>query len=331
MGQKKVTLKDIAEYTGLATNTVSRVLNGKPYYTEEVERKVKDAIRRLGYISNSSASALKSGSTRTVAILYDDMVNPFYSYMTSIMAGRFSGEGYDTIIFSNYGKSAFIEYDLICKVLSRNPDAVVSFIEPAADAATVLRNYGIPFLIFGRDGSDSGFDSVCANEVEGGRIAAAHLLSKGRRDMIYIGTERSVKVCTDRLSGFSEALRQNGLTLAGGDAYFTKEQGFDFIADAVALRAGSGIFCYNDMIAFELLRRLDDKGFSVPKDFSIIGYDNIQGVLGLPPIITTVDVDNKQMADVGAEVLLLKMKNEQYRDRDFNKFHIPRLVPGGTT
>ena len=75
--KKKVTLKDIAEKTGLSVNTVSRVLNKKPYYTKEVEEKVNAACKELGYIVDMNASGLRSGSTRTVAILYDDLVNPF--------------------------------------------------------------------------------------------------------------------------------------------------------------------------------------------------------------------------------------------------------------
>ena len=76
--KKKVTLKDIAARTGLSVNTVSRVLNKKPYYTKEVEEKVTTACKELGYIVDMNASGLRSGSTHTIAILFDDLTNPFY-------------------------------------------------------------------------------------------------------------------------------------------------------------------------------------------------------------------------------------------------------------
>ena len=75
--KKKVTLKDIAAKTGLSVNTVSRVLNKKPYYTKEVEEKVTAACKELGYIVDMNASGLRSGSTHTIAILFDDLINPF--------------------------------------------------------------------------------------------------------------------------------------------------------------------------------------------------------------------------------------------------------------
>ena len=94
MEKKKVTLKDIAARTGLSVNTVSRVLNKKPYYTKDVEARVNAACKELGYIVDMNASGLRSGSTRTIAILYDDLVNPFYSYTTDIISKRFEKSGY---------------------------------------------------------------------------------------------------------------------------------------------------------------------------------------------------------------------------------------------
>lgn len=330
-GARKVTLKDIAEYTGLASNTVSRVINNRPYFSKEVEEKVKQAIDKLGYISNASASALKSGSTRTVAIAYDDMLNPFYSYMTSIMAKRFSQEGYDSVIFSNHGRSAFIDRDMLRKILARNPDAIVSFIEPATETKSLLAEYAVPFLVFGRDGSVSGFDSVCADEVEGGKLAGRHLGALGRSAYYYIGSERTVKVCTDRLEGYRAGLSEYGVTLPDENVFFRKEYASEALFDKLAVNPGAAVFCYSDMLAFETLRVLTEKGFRTPQDFAIVGYDNVQGMLGLPDFITTIDVDTHQMADVGAEVLLLKIRNDKYRNREFNKYHTPRLIRGQTT
>ena len=150
--KKKVTLKDIAARTGLSVNTVSRVLNKKPYYTKEVEEKVTTACKELGYIVDMNASGLRSGSTHTIAILFDDLTNPFYSYTTDIISKRFEEKGYNSIIFSNNGKSAYVDYDMIRSVVARKPDGILSFLEPAADMVNFIKDTGIPFEIFGRDG-----------------------------------------------------------------------------------------------------------------------------------------------------------------------------------
>ena len=154
--RKKVTLKDIAARTGLSVNTVSRVLNKKPYYTKEVEERVSAACKELGYIVDMNASGLRSGSTRTVAILYDDLVNPFYSYTTDIISKRLEEHGYNSIMFSNNNRSPYADYELMRAVYSRKPDGVLSFLEPTEDLVPFIQNSGVPFVIFGRDGSPYG-------------------------------------------------------------------------------------------------------------------------------------------------------------------------------
>ena len=159
-GKKKVTLRDIAEKTGLSVNTVSRVLNKKPYYTKEVEEKVNAACKELGYIVDMNASGLRSGSTRTVAILYDDLVNPFYSYTTDIISKRLEERGYNCIMFSNNDRSPYVDYELMRNVMARKPDAILSYLEPQSDLLDFIKNTGIPFVIFGRDGTPYGMTGI---------------------------------------------------------------------------------------------------------------------------------------------------------------------------
>ena len=175
-GKKKITLRDIAAKTGLSVNTVSRVLNKKPYYTKEVEEKVNAACKELGYIVDMNASGLRSGSTHTIAILFDDLINPFYSYTTDIISKRFEEVGYNSIIFSNNGKSAYVDYEMMRSVMARKPDGILSFLEPAEDMVDFIKETGIPFVIFGRDGAPYGMCGVCADEEYGGYVAGKHLL-----------------------------------------------------------------------------------------------------------------------------------------------------------
>lgn len=169
--KKKVTLKDIAAKTGLSVNTVSRVLNKKPYYTKEVEEKVTAACKELGYIVDMNASGLRSGSTHTIAILFDDLINPFYSYTTDIISKRFEENGYNTIIFSNNGKSAYVDYEMMRSVMARKPDGILSFWSRKRIWSILSNRQGIPFVIFGRDGSPYGMVGIDADEEYGGYLA----------------------------------------------------------------------------------------------------------------------------------------------------------------
>ena len=229
--RKKVTLKDIAARTGLSVNTVSRVLNKKPYYTKEVEERVNAACKELGYIVDMNASGLRSGSTRTVAILYDDLVNPFYSYTTDIISKRLEEHGYNSIMFSNNNRSPYADYELMRAVYSRKPDGVLSFLEPTEDLVPFIQNSGIPFVIFGRDGAPYGMLGINADEVRGGAVAGKHLLDCGCRRPVYAGSWHDVKVCLDRQKGFAEALAEGGVELSPEQIIYAREVPFETLID----------------------------------------------------------------------------------------------------
>lgn len=331
-GKKKITLKDIAAYTGLSVNTVSRVLNKKPYYTKEVEEKVTEACRALGYIADRNASGLRSGSTRTIAIVFDDLVNPFYSYTTDIISRIFEEHGYNTIIFSNNARSPYLDYDLIRNVLSRKPDGILSFLEPAEDTVAFIRDTGIPFVIFGRDGAPYSMRGVDADEEFGGKLAGQHLVSRGYKNLAYIGSWHDVKVCLDRQRGFADALESAGLTLDPSHIFYIREALPDEIVDKLIADGVDGLFCYNDIIAFVMIEAIERRGLVTGRDYGIVGYDNIQQMLRMPRFLTTIDVNVYEFARAGAEVMLALLAGEEKAAVPlFRETHVSVLIEGRST
>lgn len=329
--KKKVTLKDIAARTGLSVNTVSRVLNKKPYYTKEVEEKVNAACRELGYIVDMNASGLRSGSTHTIAILFDDLINPFYSYTTDIISKRFEEKGYNCIIFSNNGRSAYVDYDLIRSVIARKPDGILSFLEPEKEVVEFIKGTGIPFVIFGRDGAPYGMRGVNADEEAAGRMAGEHLCACGYQNFAYIGSWHDVKVCLDRQNGFCAALAAHGVQLPPEKVFYIREQDFDEMVDRLVEEGADGIFCFNDIIAFIVVQALEQRGREAGIDFGIVGCDNIQRMMRMPGFLTTIDAGCEEFAETGAEVMLRLLSGEEEELPSFSTTHSPVLVQGRST
>lgn len=329
--KKKVTLKDIAAKTGLSVNTVSRVLNKKPYYTKEVEEKVNAACRELGYIVDMNASGLRSGSTHTIAIIFDDLINPFYSFTTDIISKRFEEKGYNSIIFSNNGRSAYVDYELIRRAIARKPDGILSFLEPDAETADFIKGTGIPFIIFGRDGSPYGMRGVNADEVSAGRTAGEHLYSCGYRNFAYIGSWHDIKVCLDRQNGFCEALAVHGVQLREDKIFYIREQDFDEMIDKLVADGIDGIFCFNDIIAFIVVQALEQRGKEAGIDYGIVGCDNIQRMMRMPGFLTTIDAGCEEFAETGAEVMLHLLAGDAEELPSFSATHSPFLVQGRST
>ena len=330
-GKKKITLKDIAAKTGLSVNTVSRVLNKKPYYTKEVEEKVTAACKELGYIVDMNASGLRSGSTHTIAIIFDDLVNPFYSYTTDIISKRFEEAGYNSIIFSNNGKAAYVDYELMRSVMARKPDGILSFLEPAEDMVSFIKETGIPFVIFGRDGAPYGMCGVNADEEYGGYIAGKHLLDRGYRKLAYIGSWHDVKVCLDRQKGFERALAERGLAADPARVFYIRERDFGEMVDKLVASGADGIFCFNDIIAFIVIEALEARGMEAGTDYGIVGYDNIQQMLRMPRLITTIDVGSRDFAEAGAAAMLALLAGKELPAETFCDTHKSFLVKGKTT
>ena len=329
--KKKVTLKDIAARTGLSVNTVSRVLNKKPYYTKEVEERVNAACKELGYIVDMNASGLRSGSTRTIAILYDDLVNPFYSYTTDVISKRFEEHGYNLIMFSNNDRSPYVDYEMMRIVMARKPDGILSFLEPAADMVDFIKETGIPFVIFGRDGSPYGMTGVCADEKGGGRAAGEHLLSCGYRSPVYVGSWHDVKVCLDRQEGFAEVLRKEGVELTPDRIFYIREHDFAEMIDRIAALGADAVFCFNDMIAFVVIEALAERGVVAGRDIGVVGYDNVQQMLKMPRFITTIDVGGHDFAEYGAAAMLDLLSGEPAGMAPFTEKHAPPAVVQGDT
>ena len=328
--KKKITLKDIAAKTGLSVNTVSRVLNKKPYYTKEVEEKVTAACKELGYIVDMNASGLRSGSTHTIAIIFDDLINPFYSYTTDIISKRFEEAGYNSIIFSNNGKTAYVDYDLMRSVMARKPDGILSFLEPAEDMVDFIRGTGIPFVIFGRDGAPYGMHGVNADEEYGGYVAGKHLLDRGYRKLAYVGSWHDVKVCLDRQKGFERAIAEKEVAVLSR-VFYIRERNFEEMIGELVASDADAIFCFNDITAFIIIEALEARGMEAGIDYGIVGYDNIQQMLRMPRLITTVDVGSRDFAEAGADAMLALLTGEEVPAMSFFDMHKPFLVKGKTT
>lgn len=330
---KKITLKDIAIATGLGTNTVSKVLNKKPYYSKEVEEKILKAVKELGYIPNTIAANLRRGSSNTIAIVFDDLINPYYSFMTFTIAQILSKNKYNLMMFTNFGESSFLEPDLLSQIMSRKTDAIISFIEPDGDSVEMILKSNIPFLLLGRNMQEKGIDSLYSNDCEGGRIATTHLIETGHKKIAYVGAHPDISIDKMRFSGYKKALEENNIQFNPQNVcYFSDFKSIDLLTKHLVKNIdANAIFCFNDIFSFGIKKELHELGFSLPKDYSLVGYDNIQKYLSLPKIITTIGINNKKIAALSAEIILAKIQNPENYPKITETNFEPILIKGETT
>ncbi len=330
--EKKVTIRDIAAETGLSLNTISKVLNKKPYYSKATETRVMEAVEKLGYIPNAIASSLRAGRSKTVAIVFDDLINPYYSVMTLSIARVLAQSRYDVMVFSNYGASSFLDVTLFNKIVSRKLDAVISFLEPQPELTETIVRSGIPFLLVGRKGNDARIDALSSDDVAGGRMAVNHLIERGHTRIAYIGAHPAISADAERFQGYCEALAAHGIPQCDDYvAYLSDYQTFEALARRLTELPVDAVFCFNDCFSYSIINELKRRGKLVPRDYAWVGYDNIQRALSLPVLLTTVSIDTDYMGKCAVDVLLKKIEGDDTYHKILQKPIGVSLFLGETT
>ena len=180
-GIRRVTLQDIARETGYSINTVSHALRNKDDIARETRERIQRVAQDMGYMGNQIASSLRSGRTRTLAVILGNMSNPFYGIMADTIQDVAAARDYSLQIMCSRER-AELEQRLVESAVSRRVDGILLF--PTNDSLPTVKRLqalGIPFVLMSRTLGDGIADSVTSDEVQGAYLAAAHLIEHGHR------------------------------------------------------------------------------------------------------------------------------------------------------
>ena len=308
----KVTLKDIARQTGYSVNTVSHALAGKTDIAPATREEIARVAREMGYIRNTAASSLRSGRSRTIALILPDAANPNFIIMFRGIEAFFRQKSY-TVFVLNTDEDPGIERDAIRAALAQNADGII--LCPAADDEEnlqYLQGTGVPFCLIGRR-TEGGADYVICDDEMGGYLAAGHLFDAGHRELALFNGDMRISAASERLAGVRRALQERGaalpadrilsLSVKTGDS--NRAQMRTFFEQHPAL---SGLIAFSDLLAYEAICVLEEMGKRVPQDISVVGFDNICSDFSFSPALSSVSVSKKTMAATAAELIWAKIE-----------------------
>jgi len=313
---------DVARLAGVSRATVSYVLNGltkgRVPISDETRQRVLDAIEELGYEPDARAQALRSGSTKTIALIIPDLRNPhFCEYATGIEeAARASG--YHMLLSSTTLND---EYAVeVFKDLSRRRfDGLIiasSFILESKEAQVILdqvRKSGLPIVEL----SDNyGVDSVAVDYRNATMEVMDYLLSLGHRriGLIYgVGGVGGHELADDRIEPYRASLNDANLPIDTDlivECGPTIADGYQASLKLLELDSRpTAIISVNDLLAIGAVRAAVDLGLQVPKDISFVSYDNIPMADYLVPRLTTVTKDALTLGRKAFEILLARIQD----------------------
>ena len=301
--QKVVTLKDIAEALNTSINTVSRALKDKPDISYKMKELVKKKALELGYIPNHVAVSLRNGSTRTIAIAFDNLMNPYYMIMADQLTTKLLELKYDTLIYRI--EKGIITNELIYKIFSRKVDAIICFSEPNQEICDSCKKQNIPLVLVGRKNKYLDVSSISCDDITGGYLACKALFDAGCKMVGYLGAPRNIECSRRRNDGFRQYIKDNNYTFIPENYMYLSmdNEKIDKYIDKMLENGVDGVFCFNDMMAFDVMTYLKTKGYKVPRDIKIVGYDGLQENFSIPFNIASISFNKEAFVSKILDIL----------------------------
>lgn len=309
--KKPVTLKDIANDTGFSITTVSHALRDMADISEATKAVIRDRANALGYIGNASASSLRSGYSKTVAVLLGDLSNPHFSFMAKEIEMLLRQYGYSAF-FMNTNENEDVERAAIMLALSKQVDGII--LCPAqnhsnSDNLRFILNTHTPCVLIGRHFADVSVSCVACDDRKGGYLAGNHVLQRGHRHILYVDTPFKNSSAVERRDGFLQALQEFSEPVRFSVVPF--DEGGDYLKAVTTPQKNpyTAIIAFNDLIAWDILCRLPKFGLRAPEDVSLVGFDNLHSCLPLPFPLTSVSSSKIRMPRKAVELLMEQILN----------------------
>jgi len=304
-----VTLREVAEAAGVSTATVSLVVNKKKdaRIAEETRRRVKEAIRTLGYRPNAMAKTLVSGTSKFIGLVADGVATtPFAGQIIHGAQDEAWKHGYALLIANTEGNSE-LEQDAIAMMLEYKVRGILysTWFHRATDIPAPLRE--ADFVLVNCFSQEPGARAVVPDEVQGGRSATGVLLRNGHRRIAFINATIPAPAKDGRLAGYRQALEEAGVPFDPDlvmESYPDQEGGYR-ATEELLKRNVSAVFCYNDRMAMGLYDGLREQGLAIPEDMAVVGFDNQEVIAAhLRPPLSTVALPHYELGAAGVRMLL---------------------------
>ena len=319
----KTTLLDIANDVGLSKTTVSMVLNKKDInVSEETRNKIFEAAKRLNYIPNSLARSLSTKKSYTIGFIIPDIENPFFSEIAKAIETEAEKYGYSMILCNTFN-SGSKEEEYVKLLISKLIDGVIIASSGEKHKATeLLKSNEIPFVILDRqvDKQDNINGVFCDNR-SGIELGIKYLIKKGYKHIAFVGGNNKGILENSRLKYFCEIARENNIfnerlileeqfSLEGGIRATEKLIKENKLIDS--------IFYSSDVMAIGGMKYLLRKGYSIPDDIGILGYDNIGICSFIEPELTTIAQPIYSMGEEACKLLMSEINNKNKSKKIIN-------------
>lgn len=311
---------DVAELAGVSQSTVSRALAGDPTISAVTRDRVRDAARELKYYIDQNATRLRTGCTNVIAVIVicrpgqlKGDINPFYYSLLGNVCSALARAGYEALTSFQDSPANFYGYyeanrradGLIVIGTAENTEAWDYYREVAESGARMVC-WGAPY-------PDQNW--VRSDNVGGGRLATRHLIDNGYRRIVHVGSKTALqRQYADRFEGYSQEMTAHGLdpVIVQIDPMLQRiDQGRKAIIAAIESGVPfDAVFCACDQIAIGVMGELQARGYAIPEQVGVVGFDGINSGEHVAPPLSTIEPDLALASDLLVRRLRSMMTGE---------------------
>lgn len=306
----KVTSSDVAKLAGVSRSAVSRVFTPGASASKDTVARVRKAAQTLGY--RHAGHKRQQPDRNTIGLVVSSVENPFYAQATKRLSMALQARNFDTFLLVEMETVGTADA-IMARCLDQGVEGLlVSSVATISELARECEKFGIPAVFFNRVPDDTRSNCVTANNFAGGRRIGEHLVSMGHRKIAHLAGWDFASTQRDREAGLLAALRDAGLEL-----HARVSGNFDYTLARDATRAlfsgtdrPDAVFVANDHMAFACMDVLRyEFGLSIPRDVSVVGFDDVPLAAWPSYDLTTVSQPVGTMADQAIEMLVGQIEN----------------------
>lgn len=318
----KVTIKDVAKLANVSPSTVSRVISDNSRISEETKKRVNEAMISLGYHPNAIARSLVNKSTHTIGVIMPksahlSLANPFFPEALRGISARANQEGF-YVLLSVEDNEMDKHYNIENIVRAGVVDGVVMLYSRLEDETfKIFQDNKFPFVIVGKpvNGNANKVNYVDNDNIGAAHEATTHLINKNISSIGLITGPLNLLVSLDRLDGYKRALADRDITFNPDfvkESDFSEEGGFNSMEELLnSKNCPRAILATDDLLALGAIKAIKKAGLKIPRDISIISFNNIPAAEFLTPPLTSVDINPFELGYEATELLFQCLENKK--------------------
>lgn len=312
----RTTIVDVARRAGVSKSTVSLVLSGSRLVADSTRQRVSEAMSELGYVYHRGAAMLRGARSGVLGMVINDLSNPFFVEMAIGIEEACQGGAFIPFL-ANVAENPLRQLQVLRSMREHGAAGIV--LSPAMDTSLselkpLLRD--MPVVQVMRRVTGLKASVVAPENKEGARKATAHLVAQGHRRIAFVGGLDPMSVREERLGGYRVVLDEAGLPF---DPSLVIETLTSYAGGATALpqllnltEPVTAALCFNDVVAIGMMRALAAAGVAVGKDFSVIGFDDIEEAKHTYPALTSVAINGRNLGARAAQLLMRQLASGDF-------------------